>query len=131
MNLELLSETLAVCRLSADTELPSWFGGTFHSTFYSATRTPEELSLVCEAERIPETIQAEKDWRCLRVSGTLAFQLTGILASLTTPLAQAKISIFAISTFDTDYLLVKHHALDEAIRVLEAEGHLIKRAVAT
>lgn len=127
MNLELLSETLAVCRLSADTELPSWFGGTFQN----ATRAPEELSLVCEAERIPETIKVEKDWRCLRVSGTLAFQLTGILAPLTTPLAQAKISIFAISTFDTDYLLVKHHALDETIQVLEAEGHLIKRAVAT
>ena len=122
MNLELLAEPLAVCHLPADADLPAWLGGAFQSV----TRTSEELSIVCEAQRVPGTLEAERDWRCLRVSGTLAFHLTGILAALTTPLASAGISIFAASTFDTDYLLIKSSVLDDAIRVLEGEGHTVK-----
>ncbi len=125
MNLELLSEPLAVCRLPADADLPTWLGGAFQSV----TRTPEELSVVCEAQRVPGPLQAERDWRCFRVSETLAFHLTGVLAALTTPLAGAGISIFALSTFDTDYLLVKSSVLDDAIRVLEGEGHTVKRVL--
>ena len=125
MILELLPHSLAVCRLPADTELPVWVKG-----FQSVTRTSDELSIICEAVNVPQEVQAERDWRCLRVAGTLEFHLTGILASLTSPLAEAGISIFALSTFDTDYLLVKADSLGAAVRVLEAEGYEIRQKVA-
>ncbi len=124
MELELLPETFAVCRLPADADLPAWLGGALQSV----TRTPEELSIVCEAQRVPEPLQAERDWRCLRVSGTLAFHLTGILAALTAPLANAGISIFALSTFDTDYLLVTNDCLEEAVTALTVVGHTVRKA---
>ncbi len=125
MTLELLPETLAICRLPADAELPLWVKG----SFWSVTRTPDELSVVCEEKEVPEGARAERDWRCFRVAGTLAFHLTGILASLASPLAEAGVSVFALSTFDTDYLLVKAHALEAAFNILEAEGHDIQRKV--
>ena len=126
MILELLPTPLAVCRLSADAELPSWISGDFQSV----TRTPEELSVVCDADAVPEAVKAERDWRYLRVKGTLEFHLTGILASLTAPLAEAGISVFALSTFNTDYLLVKADSLDAAIGALQAERHEIVQKVA-
>ena len=125
MTLELLPTPLAICRLSADAELPAWIAGDFQGI----TRTPDELSIVCDAEEVPEEVQAERGWRCLRVAGTLEFHLTGILASLASPLARAGISIFALSTFDTDYLLVKEDALEPATRALKAEGHKIIQEV--
>ncbi len=124
MELELLPETFAVCRSPADADLPAWLGGALQSV----TRTPEELSIVCEAQRVPEPLQAERDWRCLRVSGTLAFHLTGILAALTAPLANAGISIFALSTFDTDYLLVTSDCLEQAVAALTVAGHTVRKA---
>ena len=126
MTLELLPTPLAVCRLSADAELPTWISGEFQSI----TRTPDELSVVCSAKEVPEEVQAERGWRGLRVAGTLEFHLTGILASLASPLAEAGISIFALSTFDTDYLLVKEDVLEPALQTLEAEGHEILQEVA-
>ena len=125
MILELLPTPLAVCRLSADAELPSWISGDFQSV----TRTPEELSVVCDADAVPEAVKAERDWRYLRVKGTLEFHLTGILASLTAPLAEAGVSVFALSTFNTDYLLVKADSLDAAIGALQAERHEIVHKV--
>lgn len=122
MIVELLPETLAVCRLPADAELPLWIGGGFQSV----THTPDELSIVCREDYVPQEVQAEWGWRCLRVAGVLEFGLTSILASLTVPLAEAEISVFALSTFDTDYLLVKAERLEAAIRVLEAEGHHVE-----
>ena len=127
MTLELFPETLAVCRLSADADYPTWLGGGFRSV----TRTPDELSVVCDARRVPEEVQAEGNWRYLRVAGTLEFHLTGILASLTAPLAEAKINVFALSTFDTDYLLVKGQSLEAALDILKAEGHEIRQKVTT
>ena len=123
MTLELLPTPLAICRLSADAELPTWISGDFQSV----TRTRSELSVVCEVDTVPETVHAEKGWRCLRVAGTLEFDLTGILASLITPLAKAQVSVFALSTFDTDYLLIKSGALNAALQVLQSEGHEIRR----
>ena len=126
MTLELLPTPLAVCRLSANAELPTWVSGDFRSI----TRTPDELSIVCDAKEVPQEVQAERGWRGLRVTGTLEFHLTGILASLASPLAEAGISIFVLSTFDTDYLLVKADALESAVQTLEAEGHEILQEVA-
>ncbi len=126
MTLELLPHPLAVCRLPADAQLPTWISGDFQSV----TRTSSELSIICDAQEVPEEVQAERGWRGLHVAGTLEFHLTGILASLASPLAEAGISIFALSTFDTDYLLVKKDVLESAIRTLEAAGHEIQEVSA-
>ncbi len=122
LTLLVLPENFAVCRLPADVPLPNWARG----EFVSITRTHDELSIVCAQENLPDTIQCERDWRALRVVGQLDFGLTGILASLAAPLAEAGISIFAISTFDTDYILVKQISLDHAMQVLMRAGHHIE-----
>lgn len=114
MNLALLEGTFIVCRLAPDDALPP--------RFFSATRTAEELSLVCLEQDAPQHARQESGWSCLRVAGPLDFALTGILASLAVPLAEAGVSIFAISTFDTDYLLVKTASLATALDALRAAG---------
>lgn len=121
LNLELLSEAFAICRLSADSPLPDIPGG----RFVSITRTDDELSLICVEDYVPAAARAEKGWRCLKVAGPLDFSLTGILASLANPLAGAGISIFALSTFDTDYLMVRSTDLEEALRTLAEAGHKV------
>ncbi|WP_254388498.1 ACT domain-containing protein [Thermanaeromonas sp. C210] len=118
-----MSDTLAICRLDKDAPLPEWVQ---RSSFFSCTRTPSELSIVCPQKDVPPNILCEKGWRCFKVEGPLDFSLTGVLASLVTPLAEERISIFAISTYDTDYLLVKEEQLDLAIRVLKQSGHHIE-----
>jgi len=120
LTLSLLSDTFAICRLEPDADIPSW---ALAGDFYSITRTVEELSLVCLQEVVPEGTRAEKGYRCLKVGGPLDFSLTGILSSLTIPLAQAGISVLAISTFDTDYLLVKEAQVDRAVQKLSQAGH--------
>jgi hypothetical protein len=93
----------------------------------SITRTREELSIVCAQQAIPEGITAHGGFCCLKVQGPLDFTLVGILASLALPLAQAGISIFAISTYDTDYLLLPEASLERAVIVLAQSGHTILR----
>ncbi len=93
--------------------------------FFSVTRTPEELSVVCPESVVPEDVKAVKGWRVLRVVGTFEFSMVGILASLTTPLAEAGIGLFALSTFDTDYLVNNEHDLTRAIEQLRAFGHVV------
>jgi hypothetical protein len=118
--LSLLSETFAMCRLGPDADIPAW---ALDGDFFSVTRTQEELSVVCPQEKIPEKTLCEKGFRCFKVGGPLDFSLTGILSSLTIPLSQAGISVLAISTFDTDYLLVKEAHVDRAVRQLSQAGH--------
>lgn len=96
-------------------------------SFVSTTRTAEELSIVCPQIQVPAVMKRKEGWRCLKVRGPLDFSLTGILASLTTPLAKAGISVFAISTYDTDYLLVKEENLEKAIEILVKKGHRVQR----
>jgi hypothetical protein len=103
MKLVVLEDELAVARLGATDPIPAWAA---QGNFSSVTRTAEELSVVCAAEAIPANVQAERGWRCLRVAGRLDFSQTGVLASIAGPLAAAKVSIFAVSTYDTDYVLV-------------------------
>ncbi|HOQ09162.1 MAG: ACT domain-containing protein [Syntrophomonadaceae bacterium] len=121
--LSIMKDTLAICRLDRDARLPQWALG---SSFYSCTRTDSELSIVCLQEGVPADVLCEKGWRCLKVDGPLDFSLTGILTSLAAPLSAAGISIFAISTYDTDYLLLKEEQLDSAIRTLQQYGHHIE-----
>ncbi len=119
--LELLSGTFAVCRLDADAQQPNWATG----EVVSITRTPNELSIVCSQNNVPATIQSERDWRCLRVVGPLAFSMVGVIASLTTPLAKANVGAFVLSTYDADLLLVKQEQLDAALESLQEAGHTI------
>src|SRR5215472_13215904 len=100
MRLLLLPDLFAVCRLDADTPLPTW-PLSASSSLVSVTRTPGELSILCAQALVPDDVRAERDWRCLMVEGTLDFSLTGVLSALLAPLAEASVSIFALSTFDT------------------------------
>ncbi len=125
LSLSLKKEVLAICRLPPDASVPvwAWSPGTFHTI----SRTPEELSIVCLDSAVPGGVKKESNWRILKVDGPLDFSLTGILASVAGPLAKAGISIFAISTFETDYVMVKSEKVEEAIKVLTKAGHVIKR----
>lgn len=120
--LSILPDTFAVCQLDAHAQIPSWVT---NGNFFSITRTDDELSLVCRQSDIADGIRCERAWRCLKVEGPLDFSLTGILAALATPLANAGISIFALSTFDTDYLMVKEDKLPKTLAVLQNAGHQI------
>ncbi len=113
MRLDVLRGDFAIVKLDAADPIPEWAAG----EFVSITRTRDELSIVCESPG--------GEWRCLKVEGPLDFSLVGILASLAEPLAKAGVPIFAISTFDTDYILVKADNLERAIRALRSAGHTI------
>ncbi len=117
--LSALDERLAICRLDARAKTPAW---ALEASFFSITRTPDELSIVCSEKDAPEGAKVEGGWRAFKVEGPLDFSLTGILASLAAPLAEAGVGIFAVSTYDTDYVLVKESKLDAAIYALEARG---------
>ena len=127
LTLNPLDGLFAVCRLAADTPLPAW-SAVAGSDFISITRTTEELSISCRQEIVPDDVRCERGWRCLRVAGALDFALVGILASLLVPLADAGIAVFAVSTFDTDYLLVKEGRCDDAIAVMRRAGHSVSSA---
>ena len=122
LKLKLLPGVFAVCRLSAKAAIPEW---ALAGPLTSITRTEEELSVLCPESRVPEGVLSEKGWRCLKIQGPLPVELTGVLASLVNPLAQAGISLFAFSTYDTDYVLVKETTLARALQVLTGAGHTI------
>ncbi len=122
MILSLLKGKFAVCRLEKSSPIPDWLK---ESTFCSISRTYDELSFVCSQESIPECIKCDKDWRCFQVEGPIPFNVTGVIASLTAPLADAKIPVFVFSTYDTDYFMVKDRDLVRARAVLESAGHTI------
>lgn len=116
LTLSVMPNSLAVARLNASSSIPNW--AIESQDFFSITKTHDELSIVCDEDKVPKDIKVEKGWKCLKVEGPLDFGLTGILSSLAQPLAEAKISIFAVSTFDTDYILIKQKNLNEAIATL-------------
>lgn len=125
LTLTVLPDTYAICRLDAKAPMPEWAQG----EFVSSTRTHDELSLVCPQRNVPATVKCERDWRVLKAQGQFDFGLTGILASLAAPLAKAEISIFSISTFDTDYVLVKQAKLQQAIEVLRRAKHWVETEI--
>jgi hypothetical protein len=120
--LTVLGERLSICRLDAGEEVPAWATG---ASFFSVTRTRDELSVVCPEDVVPEGISRERDWRALKLEGPFDLSMVGILASLASPLAEAGASIFAVSTFDTDYVLVREEQLDLAVDTLRASGHRV------
>ena len=116
LNLSVLEDTFSVHRLSPTKEIPVQI---FNSTFYSISKTEQELSIVCSSSIQVAADKSETGWSCLRVVGPLDFSLTGILADISAVLAQADLSIFAVSTFDTDYILVKKENLQAAVVALQ------------
>jgi hypothetical protein len=121
--LTVLCERLAVCRLNPGDAIPS---GLAEHGFWSVTHTDQELSIVLPEADVPAGCSAEGGWRCLAVQGPLDLRLTGVLAALSAPLAEAGISLFALSTYDTDYLLVRHADLARAQAALTARGHVVR-----
>ena len=118
--LTVLSETFMIHKLSPDASIPEEI---LKSNYYSVSKTENELSLVCSEEIEVQSLESSKGWKCLKVKGPLDFNLTGILAGISDILAQANISIFAISTFDTDYLLVRSQDLSSARNKLRKAGY--------
>lgn len=117
-----VQEVFAICRLDKDSLIPDW---ALVGDFYSITRTHDELSIVCPQVNVPEGIACDKGWRCLKVDGSLDFSLTGIIASLATTLTRAGISIFGMSTYDTDYLMIKDKDFERTVLVLSQAGHQV------
>jgi len=124
MRLTAIDARLAVCRAEAGSVVPAWVdhGG----DFVSITRTVEELSIVCAWDAVPAGVPLEGPWRAIKVQGPLVMTLIGVVAALANPLADAGISIFAISTYDTDYVLVHEPDFDAAIDALIAAGHTVQ-----
>ena len=123
LTLSVLPSRYAICRLDPKEAVPAWAG---EGEFLSITRTKDELSIVCPETNVPSNVVCAGGWRVLRCEGPLHFGLTGIVASLAEPLANAQVAIFPIATHDTDYLLVKEPALDRAIQALTSYGHAVR-----
>ena len=122
LRISILSDRLAVCRLSPDAEQPSWARG----SFTCVARTPDELSIICDEGGVPSDVAAERGWRVVRVEGPIPFEMTGVAAALVGPLAEARISVFPVATYDTDYLLLKDETFSRAVDVLRAAGHDVR-----
>lgn len=120
--LSVLPHALSVCRLSPTDPTTAWAGA---GAFSSITRTPDELSIVCESIAAPSDVRAEHGWRALAVAGPLDFGLVGIMAGITGSLAAAGISVFVVSTYDTDYVLVRAARFDHAIAALQQAGYRV------
>lgn len=120
LRLEVLPGRFAVARLPSDAPAPAWAAG---DGLHSITRTAQELSIVCPERTVPEEVRSEAGFRALRVAGPLDFHLVGILLSLAQPLAEAGVSIFTLSTFDTDYIFVREEHLERALAALGGAGH--------
>lgn len=117
-----LAQPLAVCRLDPAETVPAWATA---GDFWSVTRTPSELAVICGQADVPAGVRAETDWAGLQVQGPLAFEMVGVLAALAVVLAEAGISLLAVSTFDTDILLVRAACLENACLALRGAGHEI------
>ncbi len=116
MQLKILNNKLKVVKLKSNEIVPEIV---YKQEFYSITKTNEELSIVLDESLEIQSDIVEDNWRAIKIVGTLDFALIGILSKISTILAQSKISIFAISTYNTDYILVKADKLEKAIKVLE------------
>ncbi len=124
LNLLLLPDTYAVCQFHPDQHIPYW---SLLGNFVSLTRSNEELSIVCQQDNVPDDIEAERGWRCVQVLGIFGFSEAGVHVSLAVPLAEANISVLAIATYATDYLLIKEENTERALQVLQQAGHRIER----
>jgi hypothetical protein len=120
--LTLEANAYAICRLPPDTPLPAW---ALESAYFSITKTPDELSVVVPESVVPPDVIASRGWRMIRFAGPMPLDQTGILASVTAPLAAARVSVFAVGTYDTDYVLIPAAQRASALAALEAAGHSV------
>jgi len=126
LDIALLPEEYAVCRLPAGSSVPAGLlSGPSDPGIVSVAWTADEISIICPTDRVPAEATVETPWRCLQVAGPMDLALTGILASLVVPLADARVNIVAFSTYDTDYVLVPSVRLAEALASLTHAGHRI------
>ena len=123
IHLEAIEIRLAVCRLDAGSDVPPWVDRS--REFTSVTRTTDELSIICARDDVPKGVPMEGPWRAFRVRGPIVMTLIGVVAALANPLADAGISIFAMSTFDTDYILVHEPDFEGAVEALTQAGHIV------
>ena len=119
LKFRLLTGTYAIVRLTPDAPVPDW--GT-KGDFTSVTRTADELSIVCPTENLPPELHSPHRWICLKLEGPFAFSQTGVLLSFIEPLSRNRIPIFAISTYDTDYVLIQEEFIS-ALGLLREAGH--------
>src|SRR5437868_12256321 len=123
LTLSIQPGTYAICRLEKDAAVPSW---AMQGAFWSVIRTSDELSIVCAEVAVPSDSKREGGWRVLKCEGPLDFALTGIMASIAEPLADAAVPIFPIATHDTDYVLIKEPQLEAAVNALSSYGHAVR-----
>lgn len=112
----------AICRLPADSAAPDWSGG---EIFSSVTRTPDELSIVVLQDAVPPGVPADRNWAAFRIVGPLSLDETGIASSVTSLVAELKVPVFVVSTYDTDYFLVPAGREEDVFRAMRAIGHTI------
>lgn len=122
MQLYALDELYAIVRLEPDADVPVWAR---NGHFWSITRSDAELSVVCPQDDVPPDASAERGWCALEVAGPLDFSLTGVVSSLVAPLAEQEIPLFLISTFETDYLLIREPDLPRSVEALTSAGHSV------
>ena len=120
LKFRLIRGRFAICKLPAADPIPSW---ATDGIFTSITRTSEELSIVCPLENVPRSQQPESSWTCLKIEGPFGFSEIGILQSFIQPLSESGVPIFAISTFDTDYVLIQEIFSEQALQALRDAGH--------
>jgi len=126
LKFRVISGSFAICKLAAADSVPQW---AMKGIFVSVTRTADELSIVCPVENLTPQQRPEMVWTCLKLEGPFAFTQVGILEAFIQPLVKEGISVFAIGTFDTDYVLIQKPFADRAIHALQSAGHeLIPRA---
>jgi hypothetical protein len=123
MTITVVPGTFTICKLPPKSPLPEWAKTGW---FSSITCTDEELSVVCREEDVPADVESEPGWRGLRVAGQLCFTLVGVLSALVGPLASAGVSVFVMSTFNTDYVLVKTEQFEQALQALRQAGHHVE-----
>jgi hypothetical protein len=110
----------AVCQMPAHEPAPEW---AMRGAFWSVSRTPAELSVICEERHVPDGVRSQRGWACIQLAGKFPFETAGVLAAVVEPLAEAGVPVFAMSTYDTDWVLAPGEKLEEAVRALKAAGH--------
>ena len=122
LNISLLPDNYSIYRFKSESEVPGWV---YSSDFYSITKTKDEISVVASQDDVAAGIISNPDWRVLKIAGPLEFSLIGIIADVSTTLKDKKIPIFIISTYDTDYILIKQKDLSSGMKALKEKGHKI------